>query len=111
MKTANQLLNVGFLGTGYIADWHAKALRSVPNASLTAVCDRDVARARAFAARHRVARIHPSLEAMLAGGQLMLSMSCSLPISTRHLPAKSSTPASTSCWKNRWLPVSRPVRN
>ena len=70
MKTANRLFNVGFLGTGYIADWHAKALRSVPNASLTAVCDRDVARAHKFAARYGVTRIHPSLEAMLAGGQL-----------------------------------------
>jgi nucleoside-diphosphate-sugar epimerase/predicted dehydrogenase len=70
MKTANRLLNVGFLGTGYIADWHAKALRSVPNASLMAVCDRDLGRARTFAARHGIARVHPSLEAMLGGGQL-----------------------------------------
>jgi predicted dehydrogenase/nucleoside-diphosphate-sugar epimerase len=70
MKTAKRLLNVGFLGTGYIADWHAKALRSVPTASLTAVCDRDLGRARTFAARHGVTRVHPSLEAMLAGGQL-----------------------------------------
>jgi len=70
MNPANRLFNVGFLGAGYIADWHAKALRSVPNTSLTAVCDRDVERAHTFAARHGVTRVHPSLEAMLAGGQL-----------------------------------------
>ena len=51
METTNQLLNVGFLGTGYIADWHAKALRSVRNARLVAVCDRDEPRVRAFASR------------------------------------------------------------
>ncbi len=70
MKTANRLLRVGFLGTGYIADWHAKALRSTPNASLIAVCDRDLERAHTFAARYGVTRVHPSLEAMLAGGLL-----------------------------------------
>jgi nucleoside-diphosphate-sugar epimerase/predicted dehydrogenase len=70
MKPANRLFNVGFLGTGYIADWHAKALRSVASAHLAAVCDRDLARARTFAAGHGVTQVHASLEAMLAGGQL-----------------------------------------
>jgi nucleoside-diphosphate-sugar epimerase/predicted dehydrogenase len=70
MKTANRLLNVGFLGTGYISHWHAKALRAVSNASLSAVCDRELGRAHSFAARHGVNRVHDSLEAMLAGGRL-----------------------------------------
>jgi len=70
MKTASRLLNVGFLGTGYISHWHAKALRSVPNARLTAVCDRDVSRAHTFAARYGVIQVHASLEAMLASSQL-----------------------------------------
>jgi nucleoside-diphosphate-sugar epimerase/predicted dehydrogenase len=70
MKIANRLLKVGFLGTGYISHWHAKALRSVANASLTAVCDRDLGRAHAFAARHGVVGVHASLQAMLTAGQL-----------------------------------------
>ena len=37
---------VGFLGTGYIADWHAKALGTIPGVSLVAVCDKDLLRAR-----------------------------------------------------------------
>ena len=49
MDTAHQRLAVGFLGTGYIADWHAKALQSVHSAKLIAVCDRDEMRVRAFA--------------------------------------------------------------
>jgi predicted dehydrogenase/nucleoside-diphosphate-sugar epimerase len=70
MGTANRPLTVGFLGTGYIADWHAKALRSVPNASLTAVCDRDDIRVRAFAARHGINQTYTSLAAMLCGSEL-----------------------------------------
>jgi predicted dehydrogenase/nucleoside-diphosphate-sugar epimerase len=69
-KKTHQPLEIGFLGTGYIADWHATALRTVPGAVLAAVCDQDESRARAFAARHRVARVHTSLGAMLATGKL-----------------------------------------
>ena len=36
MKQAGQPLRVGFLGTGYIADWHAKALGTIPGVSLVA---------------------------------------------------------------------------
>ena len=70
MKSADRRLAVGFLGAGYIADWHAAALRTVRGAGLAAVCDRDEGRARAFAARHGVARVYTSLGAMLSEGQL-----------------------------------------
>jgi len=63
-------LNVGLLGTGYIADWHAKALRSVRDARLVAVCDRDAERVQAFAARYGVARVYTSLSTMLSEGRL-----------------------------------------
>ena len=62
--------SVGFLGAGYIADWHAAALRTVPGTSLAAVCDRDEVRARAFAARHNIAHVYGSLGALLSDGQL-----------------------------------------
>ncbi len=70
MSTNHTQLNVGFLGTGYIADWHAKALRTVTGAKLVAVCDRDLARVRAFAARHTAGAAYDSLEKMLAGERL-----------------------------------------
>jgi predicted dehydrogenase/nucleoside-diphosphate-sugar epimerase len=68
--STKQRLAIGFLGAGYIADWHATALRTVRGASLAAVCDRDEGRARAFAARHGIARVYTSLDAMLSEGQL-----------------------------------------
>jgi predicted dehydrogenase/nucleoside-diphosphate-sugar epimerase len=66
MKQNSKFLRVGFLGTGYIADWHARALSTVPGVSLAAVCDRDLARARTFGERYGVARCYESLEQMLA---------------------------------------------
>ena len=63
-------LRVGFLGAGYIADWHAKALRTVGGASLAAICDRDGERAQSLAARYGVARVYTSLSELLAAGDL-----------------------------------------
>ena len=44
-------LRVGILGAGYIASWHADAIRATPGARLTAICDpaRDAAEALAAA--------------------------------------------------------------
>jgi predicted dehydrogenase/nucleoside-diphosphate-sugar epimerase len=68
--TANRPLEVGLLGTGYIADWHAEALRGIRGVRLVAACDRDLNRVGAFAARHGVARVAGSLEELLEGGRL-----------------------------------------
>jgi nucleoside-diphosphate-sugar epimerase/predicted dehydrogenase len=70
MGSTKRRLAIGFLGAGYIADWHAVALRTVPGARLAAVCDRDESRARAFAARHGISRVYTSLGAMLSETQL-----------------------------------------
>ena len=70
MAPVDRPLNVGFLGAGYIADWHAKGLRTVRGAVLTAVCDRDQGRAAALAARSNRARAYTSLTAMLAHTRL-----------------------------------------
>ena len=70
MGSTERPLAVGFLGAGYIADWHAAALRTVRGVSLTAVCDWDEGRARAFATRHGVSRVYTSLGAMLSEGGL-----------------------------------------
>jgi nucleoside-diphosphate-sugar epimerase/predicted dehydrogenase len=70
IRTTERQRAVGFLGAGYIADWHATALRAVPTTVLAAVCDRDEGRARTFAARHGITRVHSSLSAMLSEGGL-----------------------------------------
>ena len=65
MNYDDKPVRVAFLGTGYIADWHAKAVQTVPGAKLVAVCDKDLARAHSFAERHGATDCYSSLEAML----------------------------------------------
>lgn len=45
---------VGFVGTGFISDWHAKALKGVRNANLVAVCDRHEGRRSEFADNYQI---------------------------------------------------------
>ena len=63
-------IRVGLLGAGYIADWHVRALRSVPGAGVAAVCDQSGDRAAALAARCGAPRVHAALDEMLAAGGL-----------------------------------------
>ncbi len=72
IKQSVQPLRVGFLGTGYIADWHANALSTISGVSLVAVCDKDLSRAQAFGHRYGVARSYQSLDALLGDGELAL---------------------------------------
>lgn len=61
---------VGLVGAGFIADWHASALKRVPNAKLIAVCDLARARAEALAAEHGAEQVYTELEDMLASARL-----------------------------------------
>jgi predicted dehydrogenase/nucleoside-diphosphate-sugar epimerase len=61
---------VAFLGTGYIADWHAQAIAKVAGVELVAVSDRILSKAQALAAKFGVAKSYASLEAMLAAEKL-----------------------------------------
>ncbi len=58
-------LSVGFLGAGYISQWHAAALKRTPGVRLSGVCDRSAAAAQAFA-KATGAEVYRSLDAMLA---------------------------------------------
>src|SRR3954451_9501891 len=61
----------GVLGAGRIADVAMlPALGSASGASLAAMASRDVARARAFAERHGVARVHETYDALLADPEI-----------------------------------------
>ena len=72
MKKVVQPIRVGLLGTGYIADWHAKALRTIPATTLSAVCDKDQSRVQAFGQHYDVDRRYDSLDAMLDDVELDL---------------------------------------
>jgi predicted dehydrogenase/nucleoside-diphosphate-sugar epimerase len=61
---------VALLGTGYIAEWHARSLASVGNVELVAVCDQVRERAESFAKAYSVPRVYGSKEEMLAAETL-----------------------------------------
>jgi predicted dehydrogenase/nucleoside-diphosphate-sugar epimerase len=65
-QSGGDVRRVALLGAGYIADWHALALHSVPGVELAAVCDRLVAKADALARKFGVAHVYESLDEMLA---------------------------------------------
>ncbi|MWD30018.1 NAD-dependent epimerase/dehydratase family protein [Aquicoccus sp. SCR17] len=58
-------IRVGIIGAGYIAGWHAEALKLTPGARLTAVCDLSPGAAEALAGPNG-ARAFTSVEDMLA---------------------------------------------
>lgn len=45
----SQPIRVGLIGAGYIADWHAEALKATPGVRITAVCDTSESAAKALA--------------------------------------------------------------
>ena len=57
--------NFGIIGTGVIADFHARAIGDLPNAKLVACCSRTYDKARAFAAKH-CCRAYASYDHVLA---------------------------------------------
>jgi predicted dehydrogenase len=64
-------LRLGILGAARIAPMALIApARRVPEATVLAVAARDPERARRFAARHGIARVHPSYEALLADPEI-----------------------------------------
>ena len=69
-KGTNRTQRVALLGAGYIADWHALALKSVDGVELVAICDRFVAKAEALARKSGAAKVYASLEEMLSAEKL-----------------------------------------
>lgn len=63
----SKAINVGLIGAGYIAGWHAEALKLTPGVRLAAVCDLSTSAAEALAAAHG-ARAFAALDDMIASG-------------------------------------------
>src|SRR5215831_18880223 len=55
---------VGLVGAGYVAAYHAGALRQLPFVEIVGIADPDEARAKELAQRFGIPRIYPSLAAM-----------------------------------------------
>lgn len=65
--TASNQTRVGIIGAGYIASWHADAIRAMPGAQLVAVCDQSRGAAEDLANAHG-AKAFESVEDMIAAG-------------------------------------------
>ncbi|KRQ94736.1 hypothetical protein CQ12_04190 [Bradyrhizobium jicamae] len=63
-------LRTALVGTGYIAEFHAKAVRNIPGIELGAVCDADLKRAQTFAAAWNVPLAFSSLDEMLENARI-----------------------------------------
>ncbi|TMC62180.1 MAG: Gfo/Idh/MocA family oxidoreductase [Chloroflexi bacterium] len=73
----------GILGTGGINERFLAHVRDAPNAEFVAVGSRTAERARAFSARHSLARAHGSYEALLADPEVDVIYNC-LPNGLHH---------------------------
>lgn len=60
-------LRIGLIGAGYIASWHADALRAAPEVTVSAVCDPNLDLAEGLANSHG-ARAFASAEEMISAG-------------------------------------------
>ena len=65
--TTTSEIRVALLGAGYIASWHADAIRATPGLRLVAVCDRSEAAARKLAASYGIA-CYTDLDALIGSG-------------------------------------------
>lgn len=80
-----EVVRLGMLGSGFIADFYMAGLRDLPRARVTAAYSRSAARAADFARRHGVARTHDDIDALCADPDVDLVVVC-LP-NHRHLEA------------------------
>src|ERR1700690_2949968 len=70
LKHSMQTVRAAIVGTGYIADFHARAIRNIKDVELVGVCDANLKSAQAFAATWGVPAVFTTLEAMLNALQL-----------------------------------------
>tara|TARA_R110002049_G_scaffold72490_2_gene187085 strand:- start:89302 stop:91533 length:2232 start_codon:yes stop_codon:yes gene_type:complete len=59
-------MRVGFVGAGYIAQWHAQAVHSVPGVELVAIADVDIAKANQLAEEFQIDSAYSSVDDLIA---------------------------------------------
>lgn len=69
-------LKTGVVGCGKVGDFHAKAFATLPQSAFTAVCDHDIERARAFAARYPGVKPYDDVETMIRAEKLDMVSVC-----------------------------------
>jgi predicted dehydrogenase/nucleoside-diphosphate-sugar epimerase len=69
-RTTSQPLRAAIVGTGYIAEFHAHAIRAMQGVELVSVCDANLGIAQSFAAKQGVPAAFDSLESMLKAQRL-----------------------------------------
>ncbi len=70
MPGEGQMLRVGIVGAGYIADYHIRALQRLRGVDVVAVCDLDRRAAERLASAHAIPGSHSELGEMLASARL-----------------------------------------
>ena len=72
------MINVGMVGAGKIVEtFHLPAWAAVPDAHVTAICDPRVDAAQELASKFSIAKVYPSVEAMVLDGGLQVVDICS----------------------------------
>lgn len=69
-NSSSRTTSVALLGTGYIADYHAKALKTLPQVSIKAVCDLNGRLAKQFSEHHGIPNFYTDLAGMLSSESL-----------------------------------------
>src|SRR5262245_51458174 len=97
---ANADVGWGILGCGRVAERRlAPAFADLEGARIAAVCSRSIARARQFAERFGVPRVHESLDSLLADADVhVVYVATPNALHAGH----AWRPASTLSWTSRW---------
>lgn len=83
------------VGAGYIAEFHASAIRALPQVELVAICDANLQRAKSFAAEWAISAAFDSVQAML-GDQCIDVVHVLTPPDLHHSLAKAVLQAGTN---------------
>src|SRR6187551_1696855 len=70
ISRAPHRIRTAIVGTGYIADFHARAIREAEGVELAATCDANLRRAQSFAKAWNIPLAFDSLAAMLGDARI-----------------------------------------
>jgi predicted dehydrogenase/nucleoside-diphosphate-sugar epimerase len=92
---SSKSIRAAIVGTGYIAEFHARAIRTLPGVELVSVCDTNFRSARSFAAEWGEPSVFDTLPSMLAG-QRVDAVHVLTPPDSHHLLATTALEAGSN---------------